>query len=386
MKPSRYFLVTLLVSILASVVVSTGLLVLAGGHLLSIPFFSERVEKTIRTVRLTELQGEVELVAHNVSPSVVSIIATKDIKTWRSDPFGFFFEPGATVRRDVGGGTGIFVTKSGIVLTNKHVISDPQAAYRVVVMGGQEFDAHVLAVDPVTDLALLQADVKDWSVPVAQFAPRAGQVRVGNFVIAIGNALAQFRNSVTLGIVSGLGRSIRANDQDGSEGSPLADLIQTDAAINPGNSGGPLVNLEGKVIGINTAIANSAQGIGFAIPVSQPEVDYMISSVAKTGQIRRSYLGVRYSSLDADLAERLKVKVTSGDYILDDADAVIPGSPAAQAGLRSGDVITAVNGVRLSPDWTIKEALSSTAPGTKVVLEVVRGEKTIAVPVELGAR
>lgn len=386
MKPSRYFAVTLLASVLASVAVSAAVLAAAGGRLMSVPFFSERVEKTVRTVRLTQLQGEVETVARDVSPSVVSIVATKDIQTWRSDPFGFFFEPGASVRRDVGGGTGIFVTKSGAVLTNKHVVSDPAAEYRVVAAGGREFPARVVALDPATDLAILQADLGGWTAPAASFSPRAGQVRVGNFVIAIGNALAQFRNSVTLGIVSGLGRSIRATDQDGRGGSQLAGLIQTDAAINPGNSGGPLVGLDGKVVGINTAVAASAQGIGFSIPVSQPDVDYMVRSVAQFGKIRRSYLGVRYSSLDVDLAARLNTPVAQGDYVLDDADSVIPDSPAQKAGLKSGDVITAMDGERLSPDWTIKEALSSRAPGTKVTLEVVRDGKTIAVPVELGER
>ena len=386
MKPSRYFLVTLLASVFASAAVSAVFLWLAADRALSLPFFAQRVEKTVQTVRLTELQGEVEGVARDVSPSVVSIVAAKDVQTWRADPLGFFFEPGATVRRDVGGGTGIFVTKSGAVLTNKHVVSDPDATYRVAVAGGREFDARVLAVDPTTDLALLQADVGAWEAPAAAFAPRAGQVRVGNFVVAIGNALAQFRNSVTLGIVSGLGRSIRATDADGRGGSQLAGLIQTDAAINPGNSGGPLVGLDGKVLGINTAVAGSAQGIGFSIPVSQPDVDYLVTSVAKFGKIRRSYLGVRYSSLDADLAARLKLSVAQGDLVLDDADAVLPGSPAQKAGLTSGDVITAVDGARLSSDWTIKEALSAREPGTKVTLEVVRDGKVLGVPVELGER
>ncbi len=382
MTHARLFFATLAASSFAALAVTAGTLALFGPDGNAVP--GVPVEKTVRTVRLTELQGEVESAAAAVSPAVVSIVATKDIQTWRSDPFGFFFEPGAKIRRDVGGGTGIFVTKSGAILTNKHVVSDPAAEYRAVLADGREFPARVKALDPATDLAVVQADLSGAAVPAAEFASRSEPLRVGNFVVAIGNALAEFRNSVTLGIVSGLGRSINARGRDGE--SSLRGLVQTDAAINPGNSGGPLVNLSGKVAGVNTAVASGGSGIGFAIPVSAEELAYLLRSVESTGKIRRAYLGVRYSTVDAGLAARLRLPAASGDYVLDDSGAVAPGSPAEKAGLRSGDLVRAVDGVPLTPDYTLKEALSDRAPGAKVTLRVLRGSAETLLSAELGER
>lgn len=207
-----------------------------------------------------------------LSPSVVSIIVSKDVQVYRTDPFGFFYEPSGTVRKQVGGGTGFFVTKDGLILTNKHVVSDQNASYTVITSGGQEYIGKVLSYDPTTDLALLQAYTKDnkklTDMTAVSFIEDTASIEVGDFVIAIGNALAEFKNTVTFGVVSALGRTIEAGDNGTQSTELLTGLIQTDAAINPGNSGGPLVNLDGKVIGINTAIAANASGLGFALPVS----------------------------------------------------------------------------------------------------------------------
>ncbi len=172
---------------------------------------------------------------------MVSIIVSKDVQTYKTDPFGFFYEPSGTVRRKVGGGTGFFVTKDGLILTNKHVVSDPTASYTIISSAGEEFTGKVLAFDPTTDLAIVQTSDIDGKKltdrePVT-FALNSNSLEVGDFLIAIGNALAEFKNTVTFGVVSALGRTIEAEDMGSQSTELLTGLIQTDAAINPGNSG-----------------------------------------------------------------------------------------------------------------------------------------------------
>lgn len=192
------------------------------------------------TAPLKNLSASVKSVAKKLSPSVVNIIVSKDVQTYKTDPFGFFYEPSGTVRRKVGGGTGFFVTKEGLVLTNKHVVSDPAASYTIITSSGEEFTGKVLAFDPTTDLAIVQTyDIDGKKLtdrePVS-FIESANSVEVGDFLIAIGNALAEFKNTVTFGVVSALGRTIEAGDAGTQETELLTGLIQTDAAINPGNS------------------------------------------------------------------------------------------------------------------------------------------------------
>lgn len=203
-------------------------------------------EKTIKSVEidttpLKNLSESVKSVAKKLSPSVISIVVSKDIQTYRTDPFGFFYEPSGTVRKKVGGGTGFFVTKEGLVLTNKHVVSDPSASYTVITAGGEEFTGKVLAFDPTTDLAIMQTyDANGKKLEgreTVEFLDNQSSVEVGDFLIAIGNALAEFDNTVTFGVVSALGRTIEAGDMGSRETELLTGLIQTDAAINPGNSG-----------------------------------------------------------------------------------------------------------------------------------------------------
>lgn len=303
------------------------------------------------TTSLKSLGTSVKSVAKKLAPSVVSIIVSKDVQTYKTDPFGFFYEPSGTVRRKVGGGTGFFVTKDGLVLTNKHVVSDPSASYTIITSAGEEFNGKVLAFDPTTDLAMVQAyDASGKKLsgrnPVA-FVDASDSMEVGDFLIAIGNALAEFKNTVTFGVVSALGRTIEAGDVGSQETELLTGLIQTDAAINPGNSGGPLVNLDGKVIGINTAIASNANGLGFAIPLSGKEVKYLIDSVQKSGVIKRAFVGVRTAPLTPEVAKSLNLSITSGDLIANSPDAIVPKSPAEKAGLTSGDIITEAAGTAL---------------------------------------
>ena len=335
---------------------------------------TQKEEVKIDTSWLKSLSESVKTVAKKLSPSVVSIIVSKDVQTYKTDPFGFFYEPSGTVRKKVGGGTGFFVTKDGLILTNKHVVSDPSASYTIISASGEEFTGKVLAFDPKNDLAIVQTyDVDGKKLtdrePVS-FVNDSNALEVGDFLIAIGNALAEFKNTVTFGVVSALDRTIEAGDMGTQETELLTGLIQTDAAINPGNSGWPLVNLDGKVIGINTAIASNANGLGFAIPLSEKEVTYLIDSVLKNGTIKRTFVGVRTTSLNGDVAKSLGIQITSGDLIVNSPDAVVAQSPAEKVGLESGDIITEAAGTPLSEWVTLRDIIKDKVPGDEITLKV----------------
>jgi serine protease Do len=214
----------------------------------------------------------------------------------------------------------------------------------------------------------------------------SSKMQVGDRVIAIGNALGQFQNTVTSGIISGYGRDLTAGDQSGAQSDEnLTDLFQTDAAINEGNSGGPLVNIDGEVIGVNTAIASDAQNIGFAQPIN--DLKGLINSVLQGGKLQQPYLGVHYVSLTNDLAKEFKLKVTRGAYVNSGSDqaAVVSGSPADRAGLKDHDVITKVNNITIDDKTSLTAALSRFKVGDKVTLTLSRDGKTITKDAVLGA-
>jgi serine protease Do len=243
-----------------------------------------------------------------VSPAVVSIVVTKDVPVmeqyYERDFFGNpvpMYRQNGTEKKEVGGGTGFIISEDGLVVTNKHVVLDESADYTVFTNSGRKFEAKVLARDPVQDLAILKIDQTqqvdengNYSVekfPVVKLGD-SDNLEIGQTVIAIGNALGEFRNTVSSGVVSGLGRKITASDSSGALVETLENVIQTDAAINKGNSGGPLLNLKGEVIGINTAVASGAQSIGFALPINK--VKRAIEQVKNTGEIIYPFIGVRY--------------------------------------------------------------------------------------------
>jgi serine protease Do len=212
-------------------------------------------------------------------------------------------------------------------------------------------------------------------------------VQVGQHVVAIGNALGQFQNTVTEGIISGLSRGVTAGDSSGMGGSSeqLQNLFQTDAAINPGNSGGPLVNLAGQVIGINTAVAGQgAQNIGFAIPIN--EAKPLIASVKEKGRIVRAYLGVRYVAVDQQAATANNLSVNHGAWVQatdDQTPGVVPDSPAAKAGIKEGDIITKVGGDTVDSTHSLQSLISKHKPGEKVVVTVMRDGKEQSLDVTL---
>lgn len=330
------------------------------------------------------------------SPAVVSVVVSKDLSKipgFGSNPFGqdpFFqmfglntqAQPNTTPNvQQIAAGSGFFISQDGTILTNKHVVADESASYSVVTSDGKTYDAKVLTRDPVGDLAIIKIDITN--APILEFADST-QIQIGQRVVAIGNSLGQYQNTVTSGIVSGIGRSITAGGSDGSE--ELQGVIQTDAAINPGNSGGPLLNILGQVIGINTAIDNGGQLVGFAIP--SVDVQKAVGSFKKYGRIARPFLGVRYIMINKDLAQKQKLPRDYGALILrgqNNTDfAVLPGSPADKAHLTENDIILEVNGTKVDDKNSLAKLLSNFQIGDVVNLKVYSkgSEKDVKVTLE----
>lgn len=333
-------------------------------------------------------------IINRVDGAVVSVVATKDVPVYERyleeyNPFGDWFggfsipriRENGTEEREVGGGTGFIVSGDGLIVTNRHVVADEDAAYSVVLADGTIHEVTVKAKDATLDVAVLEfAKKPETPLPYLTFGDST-KVQRGETVIVIGNALAEFDNSVSVGIISGIGRSISASDGRGMT-EQLSDVFQTDAAINPGNSGGPLLNLRGEVIGVNVAASLGAENIGFAIPAQV--VKQIVDSVVTYGQIKRPFLGVRYTMITARLAEKNNLPVSYGALVargqtMEDL-AVMPGSPADKAGLRENDIITTIDGVTLK-DTDLATILRTKAVDATVTLTILRQgkEETILV-------
>lgn len=346
-------------------------------------------------VRTTE--PAVDVVAR-ASDAVVSVVITKDIPIVERyyehvDPFGEWglFGGGFEVPRErqlgtepyeVGGGTGFFVSNDGLLVTNRHVVEDQDARYSIVTNRGKSYEAEVLVRDTQLDIAILRVT----DIPTDEYSHLAfGDSKAllpGQTVIAIGNALTEFRNSVSVGVVSGLSRSITAGDRYGGRAERLDGVIQTDAAINPGNSGGPLLNMWGEVVGVNVAIAGGAENIGFAIPADA--VERAVTSVQEHGEIRRPYVGVRYIELTEAIAAKNDLSISYGAWLKGGVDglAVSKDSPAARAGLIENDIITSFDGVSLQ-GRSLAALVQTQAVGAKVTVEYVRGGETRSVEIVL---
>lgn len=340
---------------------------------------------------ITEEQQLVDVV-RRASPAVVSIVASKDLPILQecytapsNDIFGQFFPElqipqlckKGTEKKQVSAGTGFIVRQDGMIVSNKHVVQDKDAEYTVILNDKRKLSAKVLVRDPLEDVAILKVDAS--GLPALQIGD-SNTLQLGQRVIAIGNALGEFQNTISVGVVSGLRRTIVA---DGEE---LRSLIQTDAAINPGNSGGPLLNLEGKVVGVNTAVAQGAQNIGFALPVAVVSRD--IGQVEKTGKIVYPFLGVRFQVIDADLKAQRKLSVDEGALITgtQDSPAVSPDSPAAKAGLREGDIITQISGQKVTKDNTVAQIVQKFQPGQTISITYIRDGKENTVQLQLAER
>lgn len=304
-----------------------------------------------------------------VSPSVVSV-TTKGITA--SGPFG----PSAYQ----GAGTGIIVSPDGYIITNKHVASDAQNITVVGNDGTIYREIEYIGSDPTNDLAFIKINKAPKPLAAATLAD-SSRVEVGQKVVAIGNALGEYQNSVTSGIISGIGRPIIA--ANGQSDERLDNLFQTDAAINPGNSGGPLLNLSGEVIGINTAVAQGAEGIGFAIPINAAKG--LLKTVIESNEVKKAYLGIRYLNITPIVAETFDLPVLQGAYVYDSAGkGVIAGSPAAKVGLQNKDIITEINGQKVTTDSGLALLLAAFVPGDNVTLTLQRDGESKTVEVTLG--
>jgi len=335
------------------------------------------------------------------APAVISIIVTKDlpiIENCPFNPFGDlppefrqFFGPfefqrpcqRGTQEQEVGGGSGFIISSDGLILTNKHVVLDAKASYTVLTNDGKRYEARILARDPVQDLAIAKITAPAAGLPTVKLGD-SDSIKLGQTAIAIGNALGEFRNTVSVGIISGLARAINASG--GGVVERLEGLIQTDAAINPGNSGGPLLNLRGEVIGVNTAMAQGAENIGFSIPINRAKRD--IESVKKTGKITIPFIGIRYLIITPAVKEREQLSVDYGALVRgnDEGPGVVPNSPAARTGIQAEDIILEINGERITPERSLALLLQKYNVGDTVRLKILRAAREVTASVTLTER
>ena len=337
------------------------------------------------------LQGQAAVIsniAKNVGASVVSVNVTAQSSS--NNLYDYFYNGGQQTEQAAG--TGMILTKDGLIMTNRHVVPDGTTSVSVTLSDGTVFD-NVKVVGRTADsssldVAFLQIqDLKGKTLTPVTLGDSSA-VNVGDPVVAIGNALGQFQNTVTSGIISGYGRSVQASSSDGSSAENLDNLFQTDAAINEGNSGGPLVNLDGQVIGMNTAVASDSQNIGFSIPIN--DIKGLISGVESTGKLQQPYVGVLYIAITSDIAKQYNLSVTQGAYVPTLAqnggqDTVMSGSPADKAGVKPGDIITKIDGTNVTAQTSITSILGKHKVGDTIPLTIVRSSKTITLNVTLAA-
>ncbi len=344
------------------------------------------------SVEVVNEESAIIKVAQEASEAVVSIVITAEVPKYEYyDPFAEdpFFEgfslpqlrQNGTEEREVGSGSGFIISKDGTIITNKHVVELEDASYTVIFNDGSTAEAEVLARDTVLDIAFIKVD-KDNLKPLDLGS--SDNLKVGQTVVAIGNALGEFNNSVSSGIISGLKRNIIASDQTGQFRELLADVIQTDASINPGNSGGPLLDIEGNVIGVNVAVAQSGENVGFAIPINM--VIDLLDRLDKNGNIERPVLGVRYILINDSNKESLGVDISYGALVQkgpNNEPAIVPKSPADEAGIAEGDIILEVEGEKIEGDITLQRLIQERYIDDVVELKILRDGKEIEVDVEL---
>lgn len=331
-------------------------------------------------VRVTNEESVVTDVVDHVSPAVVTI----GIKGTRRigdvlelnpfDPFSpFRRRPGTTQQFEQDIASGFIVESNGLIITNKHVVSDTDSKYQVITKDDKTYEVTRIYRDPANDLAILKINATGLS-PVE--LGDSEQIKVGQLAIAIGTALGEFRNTVTTGVISGVGRGITAGGPFEGYVERLDNVIQTDAAINPGNSGGPLLNSSGQVVGINTAISGEGENVGFAIPINV--LKDALANFNNTGQFNRPFLGVQYQMIPRQTA--ILNDLPEGAYIED----VVEGSPADRAGVEADDIITKINGDRLTTDNDLATVISKKKVGDPVTLTVWREEKEQTLTATLG--
>jgi len=412
---------TVLIS-LATVIITLGILAFVAWHYRTVIFkvlatgYSTQLGNTMKNSTLTlppdllaqkdATSSEQPVIAKQetvvdavktAKPAVVSIVVSKEVPKYdvsynqNSDPFGGMFgnifqiptyKQNGTEKKQIGSGSGFLISADGMIVTNRHVVTDKDAIYEVMLNNGKKYNATVLARDAVLDVALVKISAS--GLPYLSLSD-SDTLEVGQSVIAIGNALGEFKNTVSVGVVSGLSRSITAGDNFG-QSERLDKVIQTDAAINPGNSGGPLLNLRGEVVGINVAVVQGSSNVGFALPINS--VKSVIDSVKKTGKIVRPYIGLRYVAVTPELKSKNNLSVDYGILVARGQSstdlAVIPGSPADKAGIVENDIILEVDGTKLNQDNDFMSFIRAKKVGDVLTLKVLsKGfEKLVTVRLE----
>lgn len=372
-KSNRLVVYIVLLSFLMGIIGGTGSLMLLSSNTylkdkLGINLQNLNITKTTSEKVVLEESSKVIDAAKTVTPAVVSITTTQNVQNL----FG-------QVGQEQGGGTGFIITNDGLIITNKHV-AQAGDSLKVLTSAGASYDAKVVALDPTNDLAILKIDAS--GLPVVQLGDSSG-LQIGQWVIAVGNALGELQNTVTVGVISAQARQLTAGT--GTDTEQLNNLLQTDASINPGNSGGPLVNLAGQVIGINTALAGNAQGIGFAIPINQAKQD--IDSYKKNGKIIKPTLGVRYLIVNRQIATQLNLTVNYGALIMaqNGQDAVVTGSPAALSGLKANDLILEINGTQVNENTPLAAIIAGYQSGDELTIKYLRGGQENTIKLKLGS-
>lgn len=339
---------------------------------------NEQQSQTLTQRDIVSEESVVIRVAEQTSPSVVTVSVTRQAQPVQQlflDPFGTFRTPTnqepEIVKQDIG--SGFVISEDGLIVTNRHVVNDVNAIYKVITSDNKEYDVSKIYRDPSNDLAILKVDATLIPLPLGD----STNLKVGQFVVAIGTALGEFRHTVTTGVISGLGRGIDAGDGMGMFSERLDNVIQTDAAINPGNSGGPLINSSGQVIGVNVAMASLAQNVGFAIPINI--VKESLDIFNKTGQFDRAYFGVQYRLIPQKTA--VLNDIPEGAYIVE----VIPGSAASDAGLLPGDILLTVDSVQIKENMELSSIINTKKVGDAVVVQFYRNGQKQTVTVTLKA-
>ncbi|MBR3220252.1 trypsin-like peptidase domain-containing protein [Candidatus Saccharibacteria bacterium] len=316
--------------------------------------------------------GSIADVASKVSPAVVSILTETSTENWLGQSTS-----------SQAAGTGFIISSDGYILTNKHVVEDARNISVVLDDGNMYGDVKLIGIDPLNDAAIIKIPDAE-NLPTVKLGD-SKTITVGQQVIAVGNTLGQYSNTVTVGIISGQNRSITATDSTGANAETLTDMLQTDASINQGNSGGPLVNAAGEVIGINTAVATSANNLGFAIPIAS--VKGMVKRVQETGKVERAYLGVYYISITPEIAKKYELPSDAGAYIYssDRRSAIIRGGTADKAGLEDEDIIISINGIKVGTAGSVSTLIGEYAVGDKIQLGIIRNGKEMALNATLQA-
>lgn len=368
-------------------IIIAGALGLVGGYY-GVKYFADKTDTINDTTKVVQEDSATIQAVEKASPAVVSIVGSQDVpvfEQYMQDPFGwgdpFFSFPQyrqkGTEKQDVSAGTGFIVSSEGYIVTNSHVVSTEGVEYTVFLNSGEKYTAEILVNDTYTDLAVLKIEAQN--LPVLELGDSAN-LKPGQTVIAIGYALGEFKNTVSRGVISGLGRSIEAGDAMGYSTEKLENIIQTDAAINSGNSGGPLLNINGQIIGINVAMAGNSENIGFAIAIN--DAKSVIDAAKKGEKIVRPYLGVRYQLITEALKTANQLSVDNGALVIRGQNAaelaVIPGSPADKAGIEENDIILEFDNQKIDEEHDLKNYIQKKKAGDKINLKILHdGEEKI---------